>query len=56
MAYGDIALAMLAGTTIPENAVLDKDGNPSTAPTDAHHRKGQLTFGDHKRLRTEFVF
>ena len=55
MAYGEIALAMLAGTQIPENAVLDKDGNPSTSPTDAHDGS-QLTFGDHKGFALSLCF
>ncbi len=47
MAYGDIALAMLAGTRLPENALLDSEGNPSTSASDVH-TGSQLPFGDHK--------
>jgi L-2-hydroxycarboxylate dehydrogenase (NAD+) len=55
MAYGDIALAMIAGTPLPANAVMDKDGNPSTNPTDAHDGS-QLTFGDHKGFALSLCF
>ncbi|MEM7112622.1 MAG: Ldh family oxidoreductase [Chloroflexota bacterium] len=46
-AYGDILLALKEGRSLPDNIVLDAEGNPSNNPADA--RGGSmLPFGEHK--------
>ena len=53
-AYGDIALAIKEGRSIPEGIVLDKKGNPSTDPNDANYC--MLPFGEHKGYALALAF
>src|SRR5207244_3502775 len=47
-AGGKIQVARAAGTRLPEGAILDRDGRPSTDPNDFYDGGMILPFGGHK--------
>src|SRR5262249_25318275 len=48
VAGGKIHVARAAGTRLPEGAILDRDGHPSTDPEDFFNGGVILPFGGHK--------
>ena len=48
VAEGKLRVANAAGTPIPEGWILDKEGNPTTDPSDYYDGGALLTMGGHK--------
>jgi LDH2 family malate/lactate/ureidoglycolate dehydrogenase len=55
VAAGKIAVARAKGTPLPEGAILDKDGNPTTNAEDFYSGGVQLPFGGHKGYALQLV-
>ncbi|GAA5066102.1 LDH2 family malate/lactate/ureidoglycolate dehydrogenase [Thermocatellispora tengchongensis] len=48
LAEGKVAVALARGEPVPEGAVVDRDGRPTTDPADLYRGGALLPFGGHK--------
>ena len=56
-AGGKMRVALARGERVPENWLIDAEGNPTTDPADYVHGNAALTpFGDHKGYGLSFIF
>ena len=55
VAGGKVALAEAKGERIPEGWIIDKDGNPTTDPSDLGRGGAYLPFGKHKGFGIMFL-
>lgn len=55
MAEGKLAVTRSKGERLPEGALLDKEGNPSTNPADFYDGGVLLPFGEHKGFALSLV-